>query len=562
MFKLGDIAVSRKLMLLLSVALVGFIALLLISASALHRNLMSEREARLQAVLDLAMSRIQTLAATLPAPEAQAEAKAMLDSMRFDGDNYLFVLDENRRVVVHPAKPELVGQQMGAPDAADAHWQRMVDLGKGGHQGRLEYQWISPSGEVAQKMSLVAGYQPWGWILGSGLLLQDIEATIWSQYELMGGATLLVILLMGWLGMTISRSIVKPLAEIKGAMAQVAAGDLVVSIPVHGKDELGAVATSTNQGLDAIRRALLEASQGARNVADAALRIAASAEQTNQAVNSQRDQLAQLATAMNEMSATISDVAGHAENTARDTQDATSEAGLGNEDVHASVHGIQALATEVEQATHQVNRLKEGVMQIGEVTAVISAISDQTNLLALNAAIEAARAGEQGRGFAVVADEVRQLASRTRHSTEEIQSTITQLQQRAMTAASAMDASRKLAESSVGQSEKAGQDLSLIVNHIQHVSDMATQIATAAEQQSMVAEDMNRNVSGINDSALEMSQAASQLARESELLAGLSRSLDERLAVFRLGNGLPRDLSPGQAPRPSPSRRTDQYPHH
>ncbi len=561
MFKLGDIAVSRKLMLLLSLALVGFIALLLISASALHRNLMSEREARLQAVLDLAMSRIQALAATLPPEQAKAQAKAMLDSMRFDGDNYLFVLDEDRRVVVHPAKPELVGQQMGN-NPAESHWQHMVDLGKGGHQGRLEYQWVSPSGEAAQKMSLVTGYQPWGWILGSGVLLQDIEATMWSQYEWMGGATLLVILLMGLLGLAISRSIVNPLAEINKAMARVAAGDLVVSIPVLGRDELGAVASSTNQGLDAIRRALLEASQGARNVADAALRIAASAEQTNQAVNSQRDQLAQLATAMNEMSATIADVAGHAENTARDTQDATSEAGLGNQDVHASVHGIQALATEVDQATSQVNQLKEGVMQISEVTAVISAISEQTNLLALNAAIEAARAGEQGRGFAVVADEVRQLASRTRHSTEEIQGTITQLQQRAVTAANAMDASRKLAESSVNQSEKAGQDLSLIVNHIQHVSDMATQIATAAEQQSMVAEEMNRNVSGINDSALEMSQAASQLAQESELLAGLSRSLDERLAVFRLGNGLPRDLSPGQAPRPSPSRRTDQYPHH
>ncbi|KAE9627297.1 methyl-accepting chemotaxis protein, partial [Aeromonas veronii] len=137
---------------------------------------------------------------------------------------------------------------------------------------------------------------------------------------------------------------------------------------------------------------------------------------------SQRDQLAQLATAMNEMSATIADVAGHAENTARDTQDATSEAGLGNR---------------VEHATLQVNQLKEGVMQISEVTAVISAISEQTNLLALNAAIEAARAGEQGRGFAVVADEVRQLASRTRQSTEEIQSTIAQLQQRAVSAADA-----------------------------------------------------------------------------------------------------------------------------
>jgi methyl-accepting chemotaxis protein len=556
MFKLGDIAVSRKLMLLLSLALVGFIALLLISASALNRNLMSEREARLQAVLDLAMSRIQALATTLPAAQAQAEAKAMLSSMRFDGDNYLFVIDETRHVVVHPTKPELVGQQMGeSGTTTGAHWQRMVDLGKGGQHGRLEYQWIAPTGETAQKMSLVAGYQPWGWILGSGVLLQDIEATIWSQYQLMGGATLLVILLMGLLGFAISRSIVNPLAEIKRAMQQVAAGDLVVSIPIHGKDELGVVATCTNQGLDAIRHALIEASQGARNVADAALRIAASAEQTNQAVNSQRDQLAQLATAMNEMSATISDVAGHAENTARDTQDATSEAGLGNRDVHASVHGIQALATEVEQATLQVNQLKEGVMQIGEVTAVISAISEQTNLLALNAAIEAARAGEQGRGFAVVADEVRHLASRTRQSTEEIQSTIAQLQQRAVTAASAMDASRKLAASSVSQSEKAGQDLSLIVNHIQHVSDMATQIATAAEQQSMVAEDMNRNVSGINDSALEMSQSASQLAQESELLAGLSRSLDERLAVFKLGSTIDRQRAPlhpqtGQTERP------------
>ncbi|MBP4069384.1 methyl-accepting chemotaxis protein [Aeromonas caviae] len=559
MFKLGDIAVSRKLMLLLSLALVGFIALLLISASALHRNLMSEREARLQAVLDLAMSRIQALAATLPPEQAKAQAKAMLDSMRFDGDNYLFVLDEDRRVVVHPAKPELVGQQMGN-NPAESHWQHMVDLGKGGHQGRLEYQWVSPSGEAAQKMSLVTGYQPWGWILGSGVLLQDIEATMWSQYEWMGGATLLVILLMGLLGLAISRSIVNPLAEINKAMARVAAGDLVVSIPVLGRDELGAVASSTNQGLDAIRRALLEASQGARNVADAALRIAASAEQTNQAVNSQRDQLAQLATAMNEMSATIADVAGHAENTARDTQDATSEAGLGNQDVHASVHGIQALATEVDQATSQVNQLKEGVMQISEVTAVISAISEQTNLLALNAAIEAARAGEQGRGFAVVADEVRQLASRTRHSTEEIQSTITQLQQRAVTAANAMDASRKLAESSVNQSEKAGQDLSLIVNHIQHVSDMATQIATAAEQQSMVAEDMNRNVSGINDSALEMSQAATQLAQESELLAGLSRSLDERLAVFKLDNA----QAQGRMMRPTQasSSRAGMQPRH
>ncbi|MBL0546487.1 cache domain-containing protein [Aeromonas jandaei] len=536
MFKLGDITVSRKLILLLTVAFVGFVSLLLISANALQRNLMSEREARLNAVLGQAMSQIQFLASTLPAEQAQQEARKLLTNMRFDGNNYLFVIDESRKMLVHPIRPELVGQTMGEGSGATAgqFWFQMVDIARGGKQGTLQYIWTGPSGETADKLSMVSGYQPWGWILGTGMLLQDIHQTIWAQYMKMGCATAIVTVLMGLLGWRITHSIVSPLNQINHAMQRVARGDLVVTIPVQGKDELGMVASCTNQSLDAIRHALLEASQGARNVADAALRIAASAEQTNQAVTNQRDQLAQLATAMNEMSTTISDVAGHAENTARDTQEATGEAGLGNRDVHASVNGIKALASEVEQATQQVNQLKEGVMQIGEVTAVISAISDQTNLLALNAAIEAARAGEQGRGFAVVADEVRQLASRTRQSTEEIQSTIAQLQQRAVSAANAMDASRKLAESSVDQSQQAGQDLTLIVNHIQHVSDMATQIATAAEQQSMVAEDMNRNVSGINDSALEMSQSASQLAQESELLAGLSRSLDERLALFRL----------------------------
>ncbi|ENY72599.1 methyl-accepting chemotaxis protein [Aeromonas diversa] len=534
MLRLGNIAVSHKLWLMLALAMLGFLAMLTLSANSLHKNLLAERQAKLTAVLELAHSRIAQLAATLPKADAQREAKAMIDSMRFDGDNYLFVIDEQRHLLAHPLKPELVGQQMGSGATQGEHWERMIELAKGGRSGTLEYLWSSPTGESLPKMSRVTGFPEWGWVLGSGILIHDIQSTLWHEFLQMAGAALIIALLMGLLGHGISRSIVNPLAAINQAMARVARGDLVVTVPVQGSDELGQLATCTNQSLKAIRDALLEASQGAREVADAAIRIASSAEQTSQAVTSQRDQLSQLATAMNEMSATIADVAGHAESTAHDTREATDEAGLGNRDVNASVHGIQSLALEVEQASAQVNQLKEGVMQISEVTSVISAISDQTNLLALNAAIEAARAGEQGRGFAVVADEVRQLAGRTRHSTEEIQSTISDLQQRALSAAQAMETSRTLAESSVNQSEKAGGDLDLIVNHIHHVNDMATQIATAAEEQSAVAEEMNRNVLGINDSAQEMAQSANHLAEESERLASLSRNLDQRLSTFRL----------------------------
>ena len=325
-----------------------------------------------------------------------------------------------------------------------------------------------------------------------------------------------------------------PLESIKEVMKKVASGDLTAQVPVMGEDEIGIVACRINDSVSAVRLALIESVTSANLLAEAAIRIASSAEETSQAVTSQRDQLSQLATAMNEMSATVADVAGHAEETARDTLDASKEAGLGDKDVHSSVDSIKALSKELEVATEQVHKLKEGVMQISEVTTVISGISEQTNLLALNAAIEAARAGEQGRGFAVVADEVRNLASRTHHSTDQIQTTINRLQQLAVSTSNAMQKSQDLAYNSVERAENAGSDLSLIVSHIQHVSDKAIQIATAAEEQSAVAEEMNRNVSGINDSALEMSQSANYLAEESETLAALSRQLDERMKSFKL----------------------------
>ncbi|EKF9636419.1 cache domain-containing protein [Vibrio cholerae] len=536
MLKLENIKVSYKLAAIVIVGIVGFLSLLFISANALKENLVAEREARLKAVIQSTLSQVAYLNQTLPKEQAQEQAKALINALRFDGNNYMFVIDESRYTVVHPIRQDLVGQQMGNPgkDTEGQFWFTMIDLARNGQQGSLIYPWKNQQGSPADKLSFVNGFAPWGWILGSGMLLDDIEHAVYQQFLRMGFATLIVTLVMIGLGVVISRAVIQPLDIIKDVMKKVAQGDLTAQIPVLGKDELGIVAQRINNSIAAVHDALVESVQSASSVAEAAIRIASSAEETSQAVVSQRDQLSQLATAMNQMTATVADVAGHAEDTARDTLDASKEANLGDKDVHSSVDSIRALSVELGVATDQVNKLKEGVMQISEVTSVISGISEQTNLLALNAAIEAARAGEQGRGFAVVADEVRNLASRTHHSTDEIQTMINRLQQLAVSTASAMQKSQALAANSVATAENAGNDLSLIVNHIQHVSDKATQIATAAEEQSAVAEEMNRNVSGINDAALEMSQAATYLAEESEKLADLSRQLDQKLTAFKL----------------------------
>jgi methyl-accepting chemotaxis protein len=257
-------------------------------------------------------------------------------------------------------------------------------------------------------------------------------------------------------------------------------------------------------------------------------------EETKRDTLQQQSETSQVVTAMNEMTATVQEVARHATEAAAAASNADHASVDGKKVVLSTMNAIEALSSEVHSAANVISQLEKDSENIGTVLDVIKGIAEQTNLLALNAAIEAARAGEQGRGFAVVADEVRTLASRTQQSTQEIQTMIENLQVGAQSAVKVMDESRAKAEDSVSQAAKAGGSLEEITHSVSQINDMNTQIATAAEEQSAVAEEINRNIVNISEIVDRTADGANQTSIASEELASLAAQLQQLVNQFKV----------------------------
>jgi methyl-accepting chemotaxis protein len=256
--------------------------------------------------------------------------------------------------------------------------------------------------------------------------------------------------------------------------------------------------------------------------------------QTNDGVQEQQKDTDQVATAINEMSATVQEVAKNAESAAEAARHADDETRNGQQVVSQTMSEIDTLAREIERATAVIHKLESDSENIGSVMDVIRGIAEQTNLLALNAAIEAARAGEQGRGFAVVADEVRVLASRTQESTQEIQEMIERLQSGASEAVNAMNESQAKAQGTVEQAAKAGTSLETIAKSVSNINEMNTQIASASEEQSAVAEQINSSIVNISKIAVKTSEGAQSTAKASESLKELATNLQQVVSAFKL----------------------------
>ena len=338
-------------------------------------------------------------------------------------------------------------------------------------------------------------------------------------------------LLAAW---AITRQIIIPLRQTLRAAERVASGDLTQNLQVNRRDELGQLQASMQRMTQGLRELIGGIGDGVTQIASAAEQLSAVTEQTSAGVNNQKVETDQVATAMNQMTATVHEVARNAEQASEAALMADQQAREGDRVVGEAVAQIERLAGEVVNSSEAMNQLKAESDKIGSVLDVIKSVAQQTNLLALNAAIEAARAGEAGRGFAVVADEVRSLAQRTQQSTEEIEELIAGLQSGTQRVASVMDNSRQLTDSSVELTRRAGSSLETITRTVSSIQAMNQQIATAAEEQTAVAEEINRSVMNVRDISDQTSAASEETASSSVELARLGTHLQGLVGRFRL----------------------------
>ncbi|MFC4863610.1 methyl-accepting chemotaxis protein [Pseudomonas sp. MAHUQ-62] len=358
------------------------------------------------------------------------------------------------------------------------------------------------------------------------------EARTWQQgLAIAFGLVLCVVLVIGF-----PMLVTRPLHNLLERIEQIADGDgdLRVRLEVLSRDELGKLSQAFNRFLDKLQPLIREVSRVTGEVADSARSLAGLAAANDRLISSEHAAVDQVSTAATEMSAAVHEVARNAQNAADAAHFAEEQSREGAQVVGATVAVIRQLAMEVENASATISTLEQETANIGAVLAVIKGIADQTNLLALNAAIEAARAGEQGRGFAVVADEVRALAARTQDSTKDIQLMIERLQAGVQEAVKAMRTGSLKARDSVERAAGVDQALTDTGDSVQRINDMAAQIATACEEQSSVTEEIARNISDIRDLSNEAAQTSEQSTQASQHLSQLSSGLAQLVGRFQV----------------------------
>jgi methyl-accepting chemotaxis protein len=569
---LDNLSIRNKIWLMMALFISAIVIGSVVNVLSVRSTLWAEKELKTRHLVEAAYGVLAhnyelQKAGILTEAAARAEAIGTIKTLRYDEREYFWLNDLGKpypTMIMHPTVPSLDGKVLDAEKFNCATSQTFGDDGvpvytngkknlfaafvevveKSG-KGYVTYDWPKPkasggvSEELYPKLSYVKKFEPWGLLIGSGIYVDDVDAAVRVQalhnILLMAGATAILLLIAGML----TRSITRPLSAVADAMSEIVNGDgdLTKRLSEKGSKELVRLTSGFNQFAAKTQQSMLKVVEATHLINTDSARLSSVARQTGDHISLQDRETASVSQAVQGMLDQVRQVARSAETAVTAAQQADTEAGLGMKVVSETIASIQSVADEVGHAAQVIAELEGDSRNIGTILDTIKGIADQTNLLALNAAIEAARAGEQGRGFAVVADEVRKLAQSTQEATARIQILIERFQEKSLSAMKVMEEGRQRVDASVGQAGSAGESLEKITQAVASIRDMNSEISSSAKEQLGVAEGINTSLETINQMAIETS---SGVRSTEEAVAGLAQMVDKlktSVGQFKVGGG-------------------------
>ncbi|RUO31778.1 methyl-accepting chemotaxis protein [Aliidiomarina sedimenti] len=534
--------ISVRLLLLLVIAATGTVLMVTFMLFNLRTVIIDGEQQKLDALNDASMTIVEDYYnrfrdGEMTETEAQQGAIERLDQIRYEGQEYVFTLNRAGVLIQHPFSGQRGRNVLNFSDSNGTQLFRlMLERTENQERATVNYIWELPnSSELGPKITRVRTFDQWDWVLGSGVYINDVASQLWAQFWRLAMFALLLSVPLLLLFLVIIRSIVKPLRTTIAAMDDIAEGegDLTHRLDDSGNDEIARLARSFNNFVGKIQALVKSVQESAEHEQEAANRLRELTVSSSELSGRLATQTNSVATAITELSSSASEVASHARDAAESANEADKEAERSATIVHSSVSNVGKLAKQLHTAAEQAETLQKGSDKIGNILSVIVNIAEQTNLLALNAAIEAARAGEAGRGFAVVADEVRTLATRTQASTQEINDLVQTIQKSIKDVSTVIYDVQQASHDTRDEAAEAENAIAEIRRAVENISAMNIQIANATDEQSRVTMEVNENVTDISDLSSNNESNNVSLRDLSESLNSSSAELSKLVRRFR-----------------------------